>query len=257
MSQPCRDVADAASFVNNNHHQSPIGKAFHAACQAARVTDKLQEPIYIILELLRAGVVHGNRFGGTSAQPLSGGPSFGSDEEQAYTLLFMRVLSVVPLNFRVCWPSAMNTDTGSLSSGPDRCRVSCWYSTRSSRQRPRLCDSCWRRSTCTSSSLVTPGACAMITWTCVSVRILDLPLLTNPGLPFQSDINTGFGILAKTYLDAAIHYNEADITPETADSEAVQQAKRMALEFVDEAFTGVKNPTNEVERGFRFWDAVS
>jgi hypothetical protein len=31
----------------------------------------------------------------------------------------------------------------------------------------------------------------------------------------------------------------------------------MALEFVDQAFTGVKNPTNEVERGFRFWDAVS
>lgn len=83
------------------------------------------------------------------------------------------------------------------------------------------------------------------------------PPADEPGLPFQSDINTGFGILAKTYLDAAIHYNEADITAENANSELVQDAKQMALEFVDQAFTGVKNPTNEVERGFRFWDAVS
>lgn len=100
-SLPSEGAQLTLSFVHNNHHQSPIGKAFHASCQAARVTDKLQEPIYIILELLRAGVVHGNRFGGLSAQPLSGGPSFGTDEEQSNTLLIMRVLSVVPLNFRV------------------------------------------------------------------------------------------------------------------------------------------------------------
>lgn len=78
-----------------------MGKAFHAACNFARVTDKLQEPIYIILELLRAGVVHGHRFGGPNAPVLSGGPSFGTDEEQSNTLLIMRVLSAIPLNFRV------------------------------------------------------------------------------------------------------------------------------------------------------------
>lgn len=78
-----------------------MGKAFHAASASARVTDKLQEAIYIVLELLRAGVVHGHRFGGPNAPLLSGGPSFGSDEEQSNTLLIMRVLSVVPLNFRV------------------------------------------------------------------------------------------------------------------------------------------------------------
>lgn len=78
-----------------------MGKAFHAASLTSRVTDKLQEPIYIILELLRAGVVHGHRFGGHSAPVLSGGPSFGTDEEQSNILLIMRVLSAVPLNFRV------------------------------------------------------------------------------------------------------------------------------------------------------------
>lgn len=87
-----------------------MGKAFHAACNSARVTDKLQEPIYIILELLRAGVVHGHRFGGPNAPVLSGGPSFGTDEEQSNTLLIMRVLSAIPLNFRVSAALSMLAD---------------------------------------------------------------------------------------------------------------------------------------------------
>ena len=75
-------------------------------------------------------------------------------------------------------------------------------------------------------------------------------------LPFQTDVNTGFGILAKTYLDAAtLHFGDT-ITEANANTEAVQQAKRSSLDFVDQAFTGVKAPTHEVERGFRFWDAV-
>lgn len=78
-----------------------MGKALHAACLASRVNDKFQESLYLILELLRAGVVHGNKWGAPDAPPLSGGPSFGSDEDQASTLLIMRCLSVVPLNFRV------------------------------------------------------------------------------------------------------------------------------------------------------------
>lgn len=35
------------------------------------------------------------------------------------------------------------------------------------------------------------------------------------------------------------------------------EAKRAALNFVGETFTSVKSPQLEVERGFRFWDAVS
>ncbi|BEI90327.1 uncharacterized protein CcaverHIS019_0303970 [Cutaneotrichosporon cavernicola] len=222
---------DVRGFVNNNHHQSPIGKAFHAACQAARVTDKLQEPIYIVLELLRAGVVHGNRFGGPSAMALSGGPSFGSDEEQAYTLLFMRVLSVVPLNFR-----------SEQWSGP--------------LSRELLVFNSFVKATTKALRQLLEALNVHILLSGDARRMRDDYLDMCISLPFQSDMNTGFGILAKTYLDAAIHYNEADITEENANSEGVKNAKAMALEFVDEAFTGVKNPTNEVERGFRFWDAI-
>lgn len=35
------------------------------------------------------------------------------------------------------------------------------------------------------------------------------------------------------------------------------EAKEGALEICEETFEGIKNPRAEVERGFRFWDAVS
>jgi hypothetical protein len=77
------------------------------------------------------------------------------------------------------------------------------------------------------------------------------------GLPFQFEPNTGFGILAKTYLDAAtFHYGDS-ITMENVESEGVKKAKQDALAFVAQNFTSVKGPLVEVDRGFRFWDAVS
>lgn len=85
-------------FVNANHTQSPIGRAMHEACASSKVNDRFQEPLYIILEMMRAGVVHGGRF---SEALHSGGPSFGTEEEQSSNLLIMRCLSVLPLSYRV------------------------------------------------------------------------------------------------------------------------------------------------------------
>jgi hypothetical protein len=47
------------------------------------------------------------------------------------------------------------------------------------------------------------------------------------------------------------------ITDSNKDSDAVKQAKEDALKSVEEAFTSIKGARQEVERGFRFWDAVS
>ena len=74
-------------------------------------------------------------------------------------------------------------------------------------------------------------------------------------LPFQQEVNTGFGILAKVYLDALVAIHGGPV--KSRDDEGVQEAKDGAMELVEETFTGVKNPRAEVERGFRFWDAVS
>ena len=81
--------------------------------------------------------------------------------------------------------------------------------------------------------------------------LLDIAL----SLPFQADVNTGFGILGKVYLDALVMMHGERILD--ASDEGVAEAKEGALEICEETFGGIKNPRGEVERGFRFWDAVS
>lgn len=81
--------------------------------------------------------------------------------------------------------------------------------------------------------------------------LLDISL----SLPFQSEVNTGFGVLAKVYLDALTHINNRERVRDP-NAEGVKEAKALALEICEETFPGVKNPKLEVERGFRFWDIV-
>jgi hypothetical protein len=57
------------------------------------------------------------------------------------------------------------------------------------------------------------------------------------------------------YLDALHALYEGRIV--SRDDPGVFEAKESAMECVDDTFEGVKNPRGEVERGFRFWDAVS
>lgn len=82
--------------------------------------------------------------------------------------------------------------------------------------------------------------------------LLDIAL----SLPFQTDVNTGFGILAKVYLDALTHINNRQRVRDP-NAEGVKEAKQLALDICEETFPGIKNPKAEVERGFRFWDCVS
>jgi hypothetical protein len=89
----------------------------YTAIKQARLNDKFQDPLYLFLELVRAGVMHGHLWSGRA---FSGGPSFGTgrldftlrllsewannhpiDDEKSCMLLVMRVLSIVPLNFKV------------------------------------------------------------------------------------------------------------------------------------------------------------
>jgi hypothetical protein len=82
--------------------------------------------------------------------------------------------------------------------------------------------------------------------------LLDITL----SLPFQTEVNTGFGVLAKVYLDALTHINNRTRVRDP-NAEGVKEAKALALEICEETFPGVKLPKLEVERGFRFWDVVS
>ena len=93
---------------------------------------------------------------------------------------------------------------------------------------------------------------------------LDIAL----SLPFQTDTNTGMGILFKAYGDAVCHMaGGVDVlvrvgaaTAETANKEeiaTVAAAKEQTLGLLDDAFPNVKNVTAELQRGLRFWSTVS
>lgn len=62
-------------FLLNSHMHSPLARAMYTAVKHARLNDKFQEPLYIFLELVRAGVMHGHLWSGRA---FSGGPSFGT-----------------------------------------------------------------------------------------------------------------------------------------------------------------------------------
>lgn len=77
------------------------------------------------------------------------------------------------------------------------------------------------------------------------------------GLPFQNEVNTGFGILVKVFIDATVAFNDGEqLTEDNARTPEVQAAKESAIGILEDTFITIKSPEDELKRGFRFWDAV-
>jgi len=214
-------------FLNANHGHTPLARAMHNGLKHARVNDKFQDPLYLFLELVRAGVLHGNLWSGRA---YSGGPSFGDENEKRSMLLIMRVLSIVPLSFKAQpWSAPLSRELLVFNS----------FLRSLSRNLRVLLE-------ITSLNMLLRGDARR-----PRDDLLDVAL----SLPFQTDVNTGFGILAKVYLDALTHLNGRQRVTDR-NAEGVKESKETALEICEETFPGVKYPKAEVERGFRFWDVA-
>ncbi|KAH8103924.1 XPG I-region protein [Cristinia sonorae] len=214
-------------FLLNTHVHSPLARAMYVAMRIARVNDKFQDSLYLFLELVRAGVMHGHLWSG---QAFSGGPSFGTDDEKSCMLLVMRVLSIVPLSFKPQpWSAPLSREL-------------------------LVFNSFVRSLTRALRTLLEVTSLNMLVRQDARQSRDDL-LDINLSLPFQSEVNTGFGVLAKVYLDALTHINNGQRVRDP-NAEGVKDAKLMALEICEETFPGVKGPKQEVERGFRFWDVT-
>ncbi|THG95204.1 hypothetical protein EW026_g6405 [Hermanssonia centrifuga] len=218
---------DVDRFLLNSHTHSPLARAMYVAIRTARVNDKFQDSLYLFLELVRAGVMHGHLWSGRA---FSGGPSFGTDDEKSCMLLVMRVLSIVPLNFKPQpWSAPLSREL-------------------------LVFNSFVRSLTRALRTLLEVTSLNMLLRHDARQSRDDL-LDINLSLPFQSEVNTGFGVLAKVYLDALTHINNRQRVRDP-NAEGVKEAKAMALEICEETFPGVKYPKQEVERGFRFWDVT-
>ncbi|EJU03601.1 XPG I-region protein [Dacryopinax primogenitus] len=210
------------------HMHTPLGRSMHSSLKASRVNDKFQEPLYLFLELVRAGVMHGNLWSGRA---YSGGPSFGDEAEKRSMLLVMRVLSIVPLNFKQePWKGPLSRELLVFNS----------FLHSLSRALRSLVE-------LTAMNMLLHGDARR-----ARDDLLDIAL----SLPFQADVNTGFGILGKTYLDALVALKGGRVEESEKDDEEVKEAKEQALNICDENFDNIKSPSSEVERGFRFWDAA-
>jgi len=213
-------------FLLHTHLHSPLARAMHGALEGVRINDKFQDPLYLFLELVRAGVMHGNLW---SNRAYSGGPSFGEDDEKKSMLLIMRVLSILPLSFKAQqWSGPLSRELLAFNS----------FVRSLSRALRTLIE------------LTALNALLQHHARRARDDLLDISL----SLPFQTDVNTGYGILTKVYLDGLVHLYGGKVTDGQAPE--VLDAKREALDFCDETFTGVRDPRAEVLRGFRFWDAA-
>ncbi|KAH0582480.1 hypothetical protein H2248_010424 [Termitomyces sp. 'cryptogamus'] len=214
-------------FLLNTHTHSSLARAMYVAIKQARVNDKFQDPLYLFLELVRAGVMHGHLWSGRA---FSGGPSFGTDDEKSCMLLVMRVLSIVPLNFKPQeWSAPLSREL-------------------------LVFNSFVRSLTRALRTLLEVTSLNMLL-RADARRARDDYLDIALSLPFQTEVNTGFGVLAKVYLDALTHINNRTRVRDP-NAEGVKEAKAMALEICEDTFPGVKSPKQEVERGFRFWDVA-
>lgn len=80
-------------------------------------------------------------------------------------------------------------------------------------------------------------------------------------LPFQNEANTGMGILFKGYADAMVCHRaeiESDSSNEGVNKEdLLKELKEDILSGAQDGFPMVRDVRAELNRGFRFWDAVS
>lgn len=176
-------------------------------------------------------------------------------------LLVMRVLSIVPLNFKVRPFAASRFHLDGLTgyafvhvgSGFPTPQAQAWSAPLS---RELLVFNSFIRSLSRSlRTLLEVTSLNMLLRGDVR-RARDDLLDITLSLPFQTEVNTGFGILAKVYLDALTHINGGQRVRDP-NGPGIRDAKSMALEICEDTFTGIKYPRLEVERGFRFWDVVS
>lgn len=216
---------------------------------ASGINDRFQEPLYLAIELIRAGVLHSGKFGNRT---WSGGPNLGDDSDKTNAMLVMRVLSIVPLNFKSeSWTGPVSRSLLVFNS---------FLKTLSRSLRSLL--------EATTVNMLLKGDAR---------RSREDYLEISLSLPFKSDTNTGMGILWKGWCDACSHIGSQMGLGTREDlggfaSHAVQgqepapmsEEKKQSLEEVkaavsgmlDGAFGNVRDVRHELARGVRFWDVV-
>ncbi|SAM84891.1 uncharacterized protein UBRO_05917 [Ustilago bromivora] len=221
-------LLELRGFLNHAHLHTPYARALYLALKKSKLNDKLQEPLFLGLELLRGGVLHANPFGG---RVYSGGPTYGEEVEKRHMLLIMRAVSLLQMTFKSSpWTAPLSRELLVFNS----------FVKTTSRSMRSLVEMI-------SMSLLLRGD---------GRRGRDDYLDISLSLPFQTDVNTGTGIVVKCYLDGLMQYLNGAITPDKVDDPDVIEAKEGVLGALEPTFDNVKDVKAELGRAFRFWQAL-
>ncbi|KAJ9474097.1 Post-transcriptional regulator MKT1 [Pseudozyma hubeiensis] len=221
-------MLELRGFLNHAHLHTPYARALYLALKKSKLNDKLQEPLFLALELLRGGALHANYFGGRS---YSGGPSYGDETEKRHMLLVMRTVSLLQMTYKPsAWSAPLSRELLVFNS----------FVKSTSRAMRNLVEMI-------SLSLLLRGDAR---------RNRDDFIDISLSLPFQTDVNTGMGILVKCYLDGLLTYRGGPVLEHQVDDAEVVEAKQGVLGALDDTFSNVRDIKQELGRSFRFWDAV-
>ena len=235
-----------ASFLGPGHTPTLHGRALYGALAQSRVNDKFQDPVYLAIELVRAGVLHSGKF---SNKTWSGGPNLGGEGDKTNAMLVMRVLSIVPLTFKAeAWTGPVSRSLLVFNSFL-RCL---------SRSLRALLEA-------TTVNLILKGDARRS-----REDYLEIAL----ALPFSRDTNTGMGVVWKGWCDACSHVGSqmglgtphdlgGFVLPKeggglTEEAKIhLESVKQGVSNMLEGAFGNVRDVRNELARGVRFWDTVS
>ncbi|KAG0149211.1 hypothetical protein CROQUDRAFT_39979 [Cronartium quercuum f. sp. fusiforme G11] len=210
-------------YLQSNHQHTIQGKALYLGLKESKVNDKLQEPLLLVIEMLKMGVLHSGWFGGRT---WTGTAHLGTDDDKRNMLLVMRVLSIVPLSFKtMSWQGPLSRDLLTFNS--------------------------FLRSLTKSLRLLLESVVLSLVLRNDTRRSREDGMEVSLSLPFQTEANTGMGILFKGYADAMVCSRS-----ESTNNDEDDNLKDDILNGAQEGFPMVRDVRAELKRGFRFWDAV-
>ncbi|CAG8485691.1 2066_t:CDS:10 [Ambispora gerdemannii] len=215
------ELLQLRKFLTSSHTHTPWGVAFKKALGSSKSNSSHQEQLFSALELIRFGYLSGNPY----SRSYSGSPTVGTEEERKHILLISRTLSMVSPNYQgIPWAGPINRELLAFNSFVKALNRSL-------------------RNLCEMLTLST-----FLNRDCLNERgdYLDIAL----SLPFVQDVNTGLGIIVKTYLE-----NIVTLSIEK-DNKISDFHINETLKKLEEMFTACINVKSDLSDGFSFWDEV-
>ncbi|KAG9301630.1 hypothetical protein G9A89_016700 [Geosiphon pyriformis] len=217
------ELLQLRDFLTPSHTHTPWGIAFRKALASSKPnSESHQEQLFSALELIRFRYLNGNLY----SRSYNGGPTtVRNEEEKKHILLISRTLSLLSAKYKgIPWVAPLSRELLVFNS----------FIKALNRSLRNLCEML-------TLSTFLNGDC----WK-ERGDYLDIAL----SLPFLQDVNTGLGIIVKTYL-------EHIITSSVDNDNKVSSAHITdAQNKLEEIFTPCIDVKEDLRNGFLFWDEV-